>query len=184
MIRLTLCLALFSGPALADPCADLWFSRNQTMNQAGYCFGSNLGQALFDNADCTGKTVTLTPEQSQIVARVKAIEKEVGCKVDTTSRRIELEDLALRRQLTVQPVLDEFPSGCVGWTGGQIRLHAGTSSATQVIGSAQTGDNIYFSHSPQNGFSYVTVTDSAFVAKSGGWLRDGFDPALCTQNLP
>tara|TARA_R110002033_G_scaffold36345_2_gene74698 strand:+ start:1089 stop:1643 length:555 start_codon:yes stop_codon:yes gene_type:complete len=184
MIRLTFCLALFSGPALADPCADLWFSRNQTMNQAGYCFGSNLGQALFDNADCTGKTVTLTPEQSRIVAQVKAIEKEVGCKVDTTSHRIDLEDLAVRRQLTVQPVLDEFPSGCVGWTGGQIRLHAGTSNATQVIGSAQTGDNIYFIHSPQNGFSYVTVTDSNFAAKSGGWLRDGFDPALCTQNLP
>ena len=81
-------------------------------------------------------------------------------------------------------MLDEFPSGCVGWTGGQIRLHAGTGNATQVIGSAQTGDNIYFIHSPQNGYSYVTVTDSNFVAKSGGWLRDGFDPALCTQNLP
>jgi hypothetical protein len=184
MIRILFCLLLLCGPALATPCADLWFSRNQTINQAGYCFGSNLGQALFDNADCTGKNVSLSPAQSRIVAQIKAIEKTVGCKIDTKSRRIELDDLAIRQQLTIQPVLDEFPSGCVGWTGGQILLYAGTSNATRVIGSAQAGDNIYFTHTPQDGYNYVTVTNSAYALKSGGWLRDGFHHTMCTQNLP
>ncbi|EBA16598.1 hypothetical protein RSK20926_22774 [Roseobacter sp. SK209-2-6] len=56
-------LPLSTTTAFADEsCNDLWFTRNAIINQAGFCFGSNLGQALFDNGDCIAKSVPLSPE--------------------------------------------------------------------------------------------------------------------------
>ena len=48
MFRLALAIpaALAAFPALAfDPCEDLWFSRNQLYDRAGYCFSTPLGLA-------------------------------------------------------------------------------------------------------------------------------------------
>lgn len=67
----SLALPFLATTAQADGrCNDLWFTRNALINQAGYCFGSNLGQALFDNSDCQGKSVTLSPEAQRQVAQI------------------------------------------------------------------------------------------------------------------
>ena len=50
MRRAAICAFVVAGPAAADErCHDLWFARNAIMDRAGYCFGSVLGQAVFDN---------------------------------------------------------------------------------------------------------------------------------------
>ncbi|MEL0436252.1 YARHG domain-containing protein [Phycobacter sp. K97] len=69
-------LTLLAGPAAAsDYCHDLWYTRNAIMDQAGYCFGSVLGQAVFGTGPCIGKSVTLSPQDNRTVARLRAAEK-------------------------------------------------------------------------------------------------------------
>ena len=70
MRALTLLLFLIASPAAAsDVCHDLWFTRNLIMDRAGYCFGSMLGKATFDNSDCTGKNVSLDAGDQLMVNR-------------------------------------------------------------------------------------------------------------------
>lgn len=63
-------------PAVADACDEMWFIRNLHFDRAGYCFGSTLGQNIFDNAGCTGKDVQLSSEAQKSIAFIKEME---GC---------------------------------------------------------------------------------------------------------
>lgn len=67
-------LSLFAAPVLAsDTCHDLWFTRNAIIDRAGYCFGSPLGQAIFDNTGCIGKSVNLPPQDARTVALIREL---------------------------------------------------------------------------------------------------------------
>ena len=51
-------LLLTPVTAVADAlCDELWLTRNMVFDRAGYCFGSNLGEAIFDNSDCNSRGV-------------------------------------------------------------------------------------------------------------------------------
>lgn len=170
---LILLLSLVATPALAaDPCDDLWFSRNLIMDRAGYCFGTALGKAIFDNADCTGKSVTLIREEQRQVDAILKQERAFGCKVDTSRRSMDLPDIAVRRRMVDQPVADEFESGCFGWLEVATPLFAARNTSGAIVGRIEPGDNLLYMHWPVDDWNYVTVwTDGMSTFKSGGWMR-------------
>lgn len=98
-------------PAFAENtggyCDDLWFSRNQIMDRAGYCFSSRLGQSIFDNSDCTGTSVEVEvevePEDQLLLEAIREQEAYFECRVNTRRTRLEIEDVAFRLRLDDLP---------------------------------------------------------------------------------
>jgi hypothetical protein len=177
---------LAAMPAAAtELCEDLWFTRNQIMDRAGYCFGSTLGKAMFDNDGCTGKSVTLSAKAQQQVAEIRRLEGSLQCKVDTSRSALELVDLATRRQLIDLPIHDEFESGCIGWQEAPADLHAGHKSTSPVIGRIEPGDDVLYSHytyPPVEGWAYVTIWSGGWGDfKSAGWLGVRTSENSCRQ---
>ena len=177
-----LAFALLAAAAAADPfCDDLWFSRNQLYARAGYCFASPLGKAVFGNAGCTGTEVRLRPGEAQLVAQVKALEAETGCKVDPGRTVLEVDNIALRLRLEVPVVRSEFASGCLGWTGGPLALLAGPDDASAPIARIETGDDIAWEYEAApwpEGWSFLTGYRNG-TQTALGWHRD-IDQGLCT----
>lgn len=179
-------LAFSASTAMAStgkPCADLWFTRNAVMNGAGYCFGSALGQAIFGTAGCTGGSVSLDAQTSGFVGQVQALEARIGCRVDTSVIRLDLPDLAWRRQVQELPLLDELAWGCLGWRGPRVTLHAGRSDTTTPIGQIEPGDFVSFDHQPAGEWSYVTVQVPGWSGlKSAGWMQTGLAASACPES--
>lgn len=167
-------LLLCAPPSLAQTaCDDVWFTRNLHFDRAGYCFGSTLGQAMFDNSDCTGTSVTLPPKAKAQVDAIRALETRHQCKIDTRRSAIDIDDLDIRRTLVDLPIRDEFEPGCLGWRGAPLPLRAGIGAHTPVTGQISPGDYVLFSFQPVDGWSYVTVHAHNFsVLKTGGWVSD------------
>lgn len=178
MRHVLILLLLLATPALGqDACEDAWFTRNLLMDRAGYCFASPLGQALFDNSDCTGNDITLAPEVKRQVEEIKEIEALNGCKVDTTRRDLAIDDLTIRRQLSDLPVRDQFESACLGWLGEGAPLRAGRDDEARIIGEVEMGDFVLFSFLEADGWSYVTTHEHDFTGlKSGGWVLSAVFP--------
>jgi hypothetical protein len=177
--KLALAVILLAGflPGSAnalDFCADLWFTRNAIMDRAGYCFGSTLGQSLFDNSGCKGQQVQLSPELSETVAYLRRLEAQAGCRIDTSSPFLALEDLAFRRRLTDLPLLDPdfLGAGCIGWQGPDLALQAGYTRNAPVIGQIRSGNWFSMQHINPDGWSYVIVGQSAYEPViSAGWVK-------------
>lgn len=167
--------------AADEYCEDLWFTRNAIMDRAGYCFGSNLGQSIFDNSDCLGKSVSLSAEDQAMVAELQALEREGDCRVDTSKRSLSLADLAQRRLLRHFPLRDNSETACLGWRGRSVALHAGPDDTTAVIGKITPGDTIGYSHLPQGYWDYVQVFDDNWVLKSAGWTDLHVSPKTCSN---
>ncbi|KIC34946.1 DUF4453 domain-containing protein [Leisingera sp. ANG-M7] len=162
---------LLAAPALAsDACHDLWFTRNAVIDRAGYCFGSPLGQAVFNNGDCTGKSVSLPPQSERLVADVKQMEARFGCRVNNKQTHLDLDDLFLRYQLWDLPVRDEFESACLGWLGPVMGLRAGHRPDAPLVGQIDPGDYVNYSHIPVGSWTYVTTSGPDWQVTSGGWL--------------
>ena len=177
---LALLLALVAHPALADVCDDLWFTRNLVMDRAGYCFGSALGKAVYDNADCTGKQVTLGRADRQLVDTIREQETALGCRVDTGRRSLGLQDIAVRRRLVDLPVAEEYESGCIGWQEVTTPLFAGRDASGPIVGRVEPGDSLLYSHRSHEGWDYVIVTaPDTFTYKSAGWLEFRTSPESC-----
>lgn len=169
-------------PAAAwTPCEDLWFSRNDVFDRAGYCFSSALGKALFDNRDCTGSEVTLGPREQAFVDFIRMRETELGCAVDTTRTSLDIPNLELRRSLETPVALSEFASACIGWQGAPFDLRAGPNGASAVISQAMPGDQIAWEYEAidwPEGWSFVTLyRDETQVGL--GWFEGELDHALC-----
>ena len=166
-------LPFFASPALAATgCEDIWFTRNLIMDRAGYCFSSTLGQELFDNSDCTGTTVTLDPRSEAIVDRIRALEAEHGCNVDTNRTYLDIKDLQFRRALVDLPIMAEGDWGCLGWTGPEVPLYNSYHEGYQPIGRLQPGDYVSFAFlSDAEGWRYVTTHAPVWgPLRSAGWL--------------
>ena len=127
MSRVLAILALLlPSSALADGCADLWFTRNLIMDRAGYCFGSALGQAVFDNGDCIGKTVPLPAGAADRIAEIRAREVGNTTAASTPARRGSTSRMRtsgrIRVHVTAGPRCPE--SACIGWRQGITALRA------------------------------------------------------------
>lgn len=170
----------FGSSALAN-CDDLWFTRNLVMDRAGYCFGSILGQAQFDNGDCIGKSVSLLPYWSEFVAQVQGLERYHGCRVNTGQPSLAVNDIWIRRLLTQLPIADEFESACLGWLGPPTPLYAGYDGVSPAIGTINPGNYVGFSHLPVGQWSYVTASGPDFLPTSGGWLFGSVPQHLCAD---
>ncbi|WP_298496909.1 DUF4453 domain-containing protein [uncultured Maritimibacter sp.] len=162
-ILLALPLALAALPALADDiCHEAWFLRNLNFDRAGYCFGTALGQAVFDNADCTGKQVTLGPEATRHVAAVKEFEDWFGCKVNTAQTRLDVPHAAMLRRLESLPVPTDTGSGCMGYNGVPFDVYAGPRETAAVLARVKQGDNITweYTHVSVEGWGIVAISDA------------------------
>ncbi|MBQ4824160.1 DUF4453 domain-containing protein [Leisingera sp. HS039] len=175
-------LCLLASPVLAsDACHDLWFTRNAVIDRAGYCFGSPLGRAVFDNGDCIGKSVSLPPHAGRMVALVKEMEARFGCRVNNKQTYLDLDDLFLRHQLWDLPVRDEFESACLGWLGPVTGLRAGHRPDAPLVGQIVAGDYVSYSHIPVGSWTYVTTSGPDWQATSGGWLDTSLVQEQCRE---
>lgn len=168
---------LMSQPARADvwdygqaECNQLWFMRNLIMDRAGYCFGSVLGQALFDNGNCLGQEVRPGAREAAQVGKIARLEAQIGCRVDTTRRNLDLHGMAALRRLGDMPLPDNGGSACT-WAGAATQLADGYSGAARAIGRLERGDRIELGSLPEDGWLAL------HVAKPGGGLVIGWAPS-------
>lgn len=171
-MRLTVLLCLLAGPAWADACQDWWFTRNLIIDRAGYCFGSVLGQAQFDNTGCIGKTVTLDPASTDAVNQIRNLEAEYQCRVDTTQPALTVPDRAIRLQLDTLPIADGLASACFNYRAAPLALRSGPSPNAAIIGQIAPGQSINFAHLNAGDWAYVTTIDANGTLRSGGWFAD------------
>lgn len=172
------CLALGLLPTAAaayDICDDLWMTRNTLFDRAGYCFGSALGQAVFDNAGCLGTDVALSAQDNATVALVREFEVEWSCRVDTSRTQLDLPDMAARMRMRDMPVPTGYESACIGWRGGAANLYSGQDQKSGVTGVLRDGDNTTFSFVTADGWEFVDMGDGRM-----GWLAlPKFDDMIC-----
>lgn len=179
---LFLCALLLAAPAAAEPCDDLWFTRNLIMDRQGYCFGTRLGRTVFDNGNCTGKTVQLDGRNQNLVARIRAQEQNLDCKVNTGGTQLNVPDMDFRRDIADLPVAAEHESGCVGWQEPPTPLYRGRKIASPVVARIQPGDDVLYSHWDEGDWQYVIVHESGWGrVKGSGWLIDPTDEKSCRQ---
>lgn len=158
LFRLAAFLLLSAGPMQAlEVCDDAWFTRNLIFDRAGYCFGSSLGQAIFDNQDCTTKAPVLTAAQKQTVARVKSVEAEFSCKMNTSQNQLAVPFLDLRRDVEDIPLPTGYESGCFGWRGPALPMRLGKSGSSSQVAQIEPGDNLVWEHEPEGDWSFLTV---------------------------
>ncbi len=184
MTRLAALLFLLISPLPAsagDVCDDLWFSRNQVFDSNGYCFGSNLGKAVFDNTGCSTKSPVLSASDQAYVAWIKGREKDWGCRVDTTRAGLNIDLLSLRRTLEDPVVLSGYESACEVWSGDIIALRAGHADTSPIIGDILPGQDIYWEYDWKDapeGWAFLVARQFGSVLAMG-WSRAVIDPARC-----
>lgn len=168
-------------------CADLWFSRNAMWNDAGYCFSSPLGQAVFDNMDCTTDTPQLSELNQEFVDGIIEAERELACDVDTSATDFDFERFEHRWAVVTQPVTgpSEFTQwSCHGFVLPKMPVRASPLSSAKLIGWVHTGDGFYVVHEGYGDWAFVFVTkpklpdlDSALVTRLAGWVSVAHFPA-------
>lgn len=159
-----------SSPSFGDTCDDLWFSRNMIFDQAGHCFSSDNAKRIFDNQNCTGAVSKLPKDQEARVSTLRGMEKELGCKVNSSSFTASFPDLKNRFRLKVQPVALDGEFACVGWKGPEKFLLNEPSLDGEKLGYVLVyGDVIGINHMNENfDWDYVTIFD-AHGFKAAGW---------------
>ncbi|MEM6322770.1 MAG: DUF4453 domain-containing protein [Pseudomonadota bacterium] len=172
MIRLWFALLmLVPAPTLAlQYCEDLWYTRNLAFDRAGFCFGSNLGQAVFGNDGCVGTDVAPGGRDAPVVARIKELERIAGCAIDTSqARRLSIPDIAYRAFMTDLPVATDLESACVGYRGDVLPVRAGRLSDDPVLLEVPRGGMIFYAFEPVGDWEYVLVYRDDVVI-GAGWI--------------
>ena len=77
----------------APSCDAYWIERNQLYNLHGRCFNSALGQAVFDNSDCTPVAPDMPQVDIDYALEMRRRETRSGCAVDTTRRTVEVQTM-------------------------------------------------------------------------------------------
>lgn len=185
MLRKILVLFFLAAPGISsarDLCDDLWFTRNLVFDKAGYCFSTPLGQAVFDNSDCTSKSPQLPRDAQAFVAWVKLQEAEWECALDTERTHITTELLPIRRLIRHRVAPSGYESACIGWHGDAFPLFDGHSGKMLPIGQVEPADIIIWEFNmldpTPNGWDFLTVQrDGAMI--SMGWSNMRIEPAMC-----
>lgn len=140
-------------------CEELWVTRNMVFDRAGYCFGSVLGQSLFDNSNCTTSTASAPPAYSQIISWARGDEDRVGCNLNTGQPAwpsIQAVHAYYNRFWTVAVPL-EGGFGCWGYSGPTVQIHAGAAANTPVLGQLTAGLSYVDLHYGVDGWGFITV---------------------------
>ncbi len=165
-------------------------------NDAGYCFSSPLGRAVFDNSDCTTEAPVLSELNARIVARIVEVEEEFGCAVDSSATSLEGEQvfsLEHRWAVTSQPILgpSELTEGsCYGFQRPRLPVRSAPETDAEILGWIETGDGFRTNHDSWEGWDFVTVSKPGDGNWEGeitvaGWIRpadipsDASNPPLC-----
>lgn len=190
MIRISVLLVLLAGPALAqdavlpDLCDELWFQRNQIYANAGMCFETPLGKAIFDSTGCSPDDVVLSRFHQALVDQYRQEEARNGCAVDThVVRPLAVRDLEARRDA---PWLggEVSPSTCIGWTGEPFVLRAEPVAGAPIVADITGGENLSVIVTTQAGgatwsYFYVTVGQDLLAE---GWAERDLDLGQCASN--
>lgn len=182
MQRLVIIAAIAGAalPAGADEiCDDLWFTRNLVFDRAGYCFGSALGQAVFDNEGCTTQTPEIGSDGQRLIAAAIAREAEFDCDLDTSRTELDAERMDLRREITELPLRSDGESACIGWTGSAAALRAARDDIAPLTGMIAAGDTLQFRFDDVDGWSFVEI-DRADGTGGAGWTREEVGEDTCT----
>ena len=121
-------------------CESLWIERNQILNVAGYCFETALGQAVFDNGDCTVGRPNLSERALTNISNLEQAELGRLCDVNTGVDQISVHGrygplrfgaggLTLGRWPEMLQTLDVFPD------------ITGRERSCTVMGLSADGDN-------------------------------------------
>ncbi len=154
---LALSLIFAAAPAMASAvCEDLWFARNAAFDAEGYCFRSPLGQATFDNSDCSSSVPRVAADMRDFVTRVQDREAALSCAVNTNRRTIDLPMLERRQALSKQPLATATESLCIGYIGPSLDLRAAPDVNAAVIGSIQPGDSVLIAHDGIRGWNFAS----------------------------
>ena len=180
-IALALMLPLNSIAHAIDICPDLWLSRNAMYNEAGQCFRSPLGQALFDNSDCTQQLQEVDKDIHAKVAKIRRYERENACNVDTERAEIDVHLIALRLLLRDHPVADGMESTCFGIrSNGLVPLHIAKNEASKITGYIEDGDTIDFFHESEGDWEFASlVRRDGKNTRIAGWLLGPIQPDHC-----
>jgi len=162
--------AMLAQPAFAvENCDEWWFTRNLIYDRAGYCFASELGRAVFDNTGCIPGEAKLTPEELNTVAAIRQLEQQLECKVDTEGRSLNVPNIQARMQMIDIPVPDEYESGCYGWRGAPISLHAARRDNAPVTGMIEMGGDVYYAFTHVDGWDFIVMQNGS---PAMGWMRE------------
>lgn len=159
MIRAALAalsLSLAAPAAAQDFCTEAWVIRNMIFDRLGHCFSSAMGQALFDNSDCTMSGPTPPPALAQDVVRIREGETFVGCRINTAqapSAAMVRRHAHFSRFIDL-PVPDHLGYACWGYRGPDFRLLAGADITAPEVGIARTGQSVV----------------SSYWGRDGGWV--------------
>ena len=149
----------------------MWFTRNLIIDRAGYCFGSALGRAVFDNSDCTGRNLILPPD---VLALVEAIlDREGNCMVDTTATTLDMRDVEWRKRMIDLPMPVGEESTCIGWLKDPFPLRRARSEDAPKSVMVQPGDTLLFQFEDVDAWSFVELSrDGAEVGVGWAVLPD------------
>ena len=181
-ILFALAVLLLAGSAVADTCDDLWFTRNLIMDRQGYCFGTRLGQTIFDNGNCTGKSVRLNRRDKRLVQRIQAQESELGCRVNTGGTELHVPDMDFRWDIADLPVATDAESGCSGWQKAPTPLFMARDITSPIVARILPGDDVSYRHWTEGDWQYVVIHEGGWGSiKGAGWLIEPTDEASCRQ---
>ncbi|MGI3185994.1 DUF4453 domain-containing protein [Nioella aestuarii] len=186
-VLITLALLGLAAPALANEpyCEQPWFIRNLIFDRAGFCFSSPLGEAVFDNSDCTGTDVVLSQRDREAVALILEMEDLLDCTMDTSGQTLStLPELNQLRRFALLPIPVDAASGCIGYLGPQLPLlEAPGAHNGPVLGTLTLESSILFDFLPENGWEFVTVYPNGWEGPPGpsGWVDLGGQMPDCRQ---
>lgn len=163
-IAIMLCFSSTAATAQGlNFCEDAWVTRNLIFDRAGYCFGSTLGQSLFDNSNCTTNTASAPQAYAENIAWVRGDEERIGCNINT-ARPAWPSIRAVHdfyNQFWTVPVRFDGGFGCLGYLGPTVQVHAGADASTPVLGQLSAGQFYSDIHHGINGWAFITVTTGA-----------------------
>lgn len=181
---LALALAVLATPVRAnDLCAELWFVRNLAFDRAGYCFSSPLGQAKFDNGDCTTKNAVLSRENAKLVEFIRDQEKFMNCAVNNQSTRLSVPFESDWRRMRDLAGPNDGAFGCLGWNGPDVPLRWAHNAGAGIAATGRAGMTIiwdYESFGPA-GWDFLSLYDGNGNFLGMGWSNIPINEALCSD---
>ena len=141
--------------AATTPCADLWFARNATTVAAGQCPETPLSITVFDGAECVGGATEFDSEVEAWLASIVAREVEFSCNVDELAEELSMDNIAIRKQLVLQPIRRQRELRCIMnaptslWSGPDIDV-------AEQIGWLDKDDRVVIVHDIEGGVAFAS----------------------------